>query len=464
MRLKEAIQHASGLRCVVERTDVCSPVGRRMLHDMPWLRTEPEVAEELDQVTAALHLLETEEGLACIEKIRRKLSRLRDIRTTIQRTGGNNTFDDLELFELKYFALLAEEIRMLIPQGSLTELPDLNGIVTLLDPDGNRLPHFFVYDAYSKELAALRKEIKQRKQNGEDETQIQELYFRSVEIEDRIREVLSASLREYHEALQQALDAAGWLDVVIAKAILARNWKLTRPVITRDTIGFRGLFNPELRISLEAAGKTFQPVDIRLTYGPSVITGANMSGKTVLLGSVALAQYMLQFGYYVPAETAEMVLVDEVQCSIGDGQDQLSGLSSFAAEMMRMDELAKSVRAGKRVLALIDEPARTTNPVEGRAIVNGVLEFLADYGILSLVTTHYNGITVPCRKLRVKGFAERTTGEEITLKNINDFIDYSLEEVETDEVPHEAIRIVRILGIDPEILRRIERNEELKNN
>lgn len=284
------------------------------------------------------------------------------------------------------------------------------------------------------------------------------------QIEDCIRERLSVELRKYHKALQQALDLMGWLDVVIAKAMQARDWGLTRPAITQDTASFRGLFNPELRISLEAAGKRFQPVNIRLTTGPTVITGANMSGKTVLLHSVELAQYMLQFGFYIAAERAEMALVDEVHCSVGDGQDQLSGLSSFAAEMMRMDELAKSVRAGRRVLALIDEPARTTNPVEGRAIVNGVLEFLADYEVPSLVTTHYNGIAAPCCKLKVKGFSETNAEEKITLKNINDFIDYSLEEVTTDEVPHEAIRIARILGIDPEILRRIERNEELKNN
>ena len=94
--------------------------------------------------------------------------------------------------------------------------------------------------------------------------------------------------------------------------------------------------------------------------------------------------------------------------------------------------------------------------------MNGVLEFLADYEVPSLVTTHYNGIAAPYRKQKVKGFSETNAEERITLKNINDFIDYSLEEVTTDEVPHEAIRIARILGIDPEILRRIERNEELK--
>lgn len=464
MRLKEAIQHTSGLRCVVEGMEICSSVGRRMLHEMTWLGEESAITAEHDRIASVLRLLETEAGRDRTETIRRKLALLRDIRSTIERTGDNCVFDDIELFELKFFALLAEELRPLASQGHLAELPELNGVVDLLDPEGNRLPHFFVYDAYSEELATLRKQIKARKQAGADESQVQELYFRSVEIEDRIRERLSVELRKYHEALQQALDRMGWLDVVIAKAMQARDWGLTRPAITQDTTSFRGLFNPELRISLEAAGKRFQPVNIRLTTGPTVITGANMSGKTVLLHSVELAQYMLQFGFYIAAEKAEMALVDEVHCSIGDGQDQLSGLSSFAAEMMRMDELAKSVRAGRRVLALIDEPARTTNPVEGRAIVNGVLEFLADYEVPSLVTTHYNGIAVPCRKLKVKGFSETNAEERITLKNINDFIDYSLEEVTTDEVPHEAIRIARILGIDPEILRRIERNEELKNN
>ena len=93
-----------------------------------------------------------------------------------------------------------------------------------------------------------------------------------------------------------------------------------------------------------------------------------MSGKTVLLHSVELAQYMLQFGFYIAAERAEMALVDEVHCSIGDGQDQLSGLSSFAAEMMRMDELAKSVRqAGGCWLSSTNRPARPIRSKEGRS-------------------------------------------------------------------------------------------------
>ena len=82
------------------------------------------------------------------------------------------------------------------------------------------------------------------------------------------------------------------------------------------------MFNPELRISLEAAGKRFQPVNIRLTTGPTVITGANMSGKTVLLHSVELAQYMLQFGFYIAAERAEIALW--TKCTAPSATDRIN--------------------------------------------------------------------------------------------------------------------------------------------
>lgn len=110
MRLKEAIQHTSGLRCVVEGMEICSSVGRRMLHEMTWLGEESAITAEHDRIASVLRLLETEAGRDRTETIRRKLALLRDIRSTIERTGGNCVFDDIELFELKFFALLAEEL------------------------------------------------------------------------------------------------------------------------------------------------------------------------------------------------------------------------------------------------------------------------------------------------------------------------------------------------------------------
>ena len=181
-----------------------------------------------------------------------------------------------------------------------------------------------------------------------------------------------------------------------------------------------------------------------------------MAGKTVLLKSVQLAQYLMQFGFYVPARQAGMPLVEQVLTSIGDDQDELNGLSSYAAEMLRVDEMIRQVRQRSKILVLIDELARTTNPVEGRAIVNGVVDFLTTHRVMAMVTTHYSGITAECRKLRVRGFVENRVEGNMTLKNINEFIDYSLEEDSGEEVPQEAMRIAWMLGIDRGVLERVE--------
>lgn len=155
-----------------------------------------------------------------------------------------------------------------------------------------------------------------------------------------------------------------------------------------------------------------------------------------------------------------MASVEKILMSIGDEQDELSGLSSFAAEMLRINEIVGRVKTGKRALVLVDELARTTNPEEGRMIVNGVVGFLTDRGVQALVTTHYSGISTSCRKLRVKGFVEGKVQGHISLKNINEFIDYSLEEEHGDEVPQEALRIAALLGVDGELLERMEKEKE----
>ena len=180
-----------------------------------------------------------------------------------------------------------------------------------------------------------------------------------------------------------------------------------------------------------------------------------MTGKTVLLKSIALAQTLAQFGFHVPASSAEIAPVDKIILCTTDEQDELSGLSSFAAEMTRLNKMTKHIKNGERLLVLIDELARTTNPTEGKAIVAGVLNFLSEHKVSSLITTHYT-IDTPCRKLRVKGFRLKDKNVKITIHNINNYIDYTLEESQENQVPHEAIYIAEILGISNDLLQHIK--------
>lgn len=441
---------------MMEQLNVRSSLGRRTLYELCWLNTEEEIDAELDRIAEVLEMFGKEDGKILVERIGCRLMEVRDIRGTVKHAGEQGVLDDLELFELKNFALLVVGLRDLTKDWRGIQIPDLGVVVSLLDPEATRVPHFYICDAYSAELAALRAEMKLRRQQGAEEQEIEQLYFQSIALEDGVREELSSKLRSCHFLLKQALEQVALLDVVIAKAEQALRMGLTRPGFSKKSTTLAGLFNPQLCEALRLNGKQFQPVDIILSPCATLITGANMAGKTVLLKSVALAQCLLQFGFYVPARQAEMVLVDEIQTSIGDEQDELNGLSSFAAEMLRVHAIVERIKAGRKVLVLVDELARTTNPLEGRAIVNGVVDFLTTAGTMALVTTHYSGIVAACRKLRVKGFVEEKTQGHVTLKNINEFIDYSLEEDIGDEIPHEALRIASLLGVDAGLLKRAE--------
>ena len=216
------------------------------------------------------------------------------------------------------------------------------------------------------------------------------------------------------------------------------------------------MFHPQVAFALSQHGKSFQRIDIKIPAQPTLITGANMAGKSVLLKTVALIQTMAQFGFYVPAASAKIVPVEEIFISAGDGQDEMNGLSSFASEMLRINQTVTAIKKGTKALVLIDELARTTNPAEGKAIVCGMLDFLIENAVRALITTHYS-IHLPCRKLRVKGFIELESNPKIDSKNINNYIDYSLEETTDNEVPHEAVKIAEIIGVDDDILERTKK-------
>ena len=452
MIVRKAIQEIRGFRYMAEHLDIRSGLGQKVFYDLPWYGSREEIEGELERVSKTIWAIQ-EDGRRA-EQVAARLGLVKDIRKSVERVKEGVVLDDLELFELKRLALNNGQLQELVKDWGVVCLPDLEGVLEVLDPEGTRIPHFYICDAFSEELAALRAEMKRCKQRGEEDA-AERLYAQSVEWEDRVRGQLSKDLREFAGVLGQALQEIARLDILLAKARQALALGLAKPVCGGEATVFEGLFHPQLRELLQQQGKRFQPVDLCLCAGATLVTGANMAGKTVLLKSVAVAQCLLQFGCYVPAARAEMAVVDDLMASIGDEQDELHGLSSFAAEMLRIHRMVSRVKAGERLLVLIDELARTTNPLEGRAIVDAVVEFLTEHKTMALVTTHYSGITAVCRKLRVRGFVEGQG--KVTWKNINEFMDYSLEEDEGGTVPHEALQIAALLGVDRDLLARAER-------
>ncbi|WP_081965384.1 MutS-related protein [Porphyromonas sp. COT-108 OH2963] len=464
MSIKQAIEEISGFRFMLEDLSILSPVGRRCLSESPFLTDKTEIEQALSEVELLKERLLSPEFKEPVTVMEVKLMQLRDIKGTLSSLSAKVQLTDIELFEIKNLALLAVHCRELGEQLNLSFLfvPDLEPVVDLLDPEGKRIPHFYIYDSYSPTLASLRAQIRHMAEKGYPEEEIESVRIQSVRLEDDIRTTLTAKLQEYASSLVVALNEMGHLDLLLAKAKQAIKMTLCKPSIVEEKTYFEGLFHPEVSTYLEEKGKRFQPVDVVLPQSPTVVTGANMAGKSVFLKSIALAQTLTQFGFFIPATSATVAPVKRIAIISGDGEDESRGLSSYASEMLKVNDIVLEAQKGTSMLVLIDELARTTNPVEGQAIVCGMLEFLVKENVRAVITTHY-GIDMPVRKLRVKGFREeRCTSGKVSVEHINDYIDYSLEETTARDVPHEAIRIAEIVGVNDEFLLHIKRH--LKNN
>lgn len=454
-KFRDAVKGVPGMRYVSDSWPVHSGLGQRALGEVTMLQEADALDAEYDAVESTLSTFYTPSGESQRELLEVRLCQIQDVQGSLNYLKGGTVRDDIELFEIKNFAIRAMELRVQLEEMGYTcvVLPDLDGAIAVLDPQGKRIPHFYIYDEYSEELRAARAVLKQMQGAEVDEDSVEQQRLHCVEIEDAVRRAVTRQLQPYADALSVALEGVARLDLLLGKAWMARELQLVRPRLGGDTLLLEGLEHSEVAAKLRERGRAFQRVDVTLPAGVTVVTGANMAGKSVLLQSIQLAQYMAQFGLYVAARRAELPVVDAVLTSMGDGQDHREGLSSFGAEMLRVNTIVAAAKAGRPLLVLIDELARTTNPTEGSAIVCGVVELLESQGVRAVVTTHYGDIDVPCRRLKVRGFRRDRVDGALGVDNINRYIDYSLEEDTAGEVPHEALQIAQLLGVDADLLR-----------
>jgi DNA mismatch repair protein MutS2 len=451
-RVKHTLQESRAFQYMMDALPLLSSAGKKRLLEQPFLTSPAEIEKEGGLTQQALLFIEKHDSAPLLHA----LSELRDLHGTLSLLSQGAVLDDIDLFEVKRFALSSERVTALLSdQGAaFLEIPGLAEVVETLDPEGQGIPQFYIYSAYTPRLA----EVRVRMKAGED------LRGEEQAIEDEIREALSARLRPWADRLSAALEMLAHLDLLIAKARQAREMGLCKAEISSVGANYLGLFNPAEKAFLEKENKRFQAVDIELTAGPTLVTGANMGGKTVLLKTLHLAQCLFQHGFFAPAQAAAIAPVEELFLSCGDEQSEQRGLSSFAFEMKNINRLVEAVKSGKKTLALIDELARTTNPDEGKAIVRAVLDFLQEYGVCSVVTTHYGGIESDCRKLRVKGLMTESIEGKIRFERLNELMDYSLVEADGAGPVSEGIRIAEILGVDEELIEKAKWYFEKDNN
>jgi DNA mismatch repair protein MutS2 len=276
-----------------------------------------------------------------------------------------------------------------------------------------------------------------------------------AEAEERVRARLSQVIRDRAAALDDAMRAFGALDVTIAAARFAHAHGCVAPEYdSQRRLEFtEGRFIP-LALELEREGRAFTPVSFALE-GVAVLTGPNMGGKSVCLRTCGFIAVCAAFGVPVPARHARTAIFDEIAWLGVGGDGEIGGLlSTFAREVVRLRELL--ARGRMHALVLLDEFARTTTPLEGKALLVAVIARLCEGGATGLAATHLSGVA---RAAGVRHYAVRglrgiprrpeTNDLAAALATLGASMDYTVEETSGDERGRsDAIALASLLGLD----------------
>jgi len=470
-----------GLQYALDTLHGCSPFGAEKIRRLRFYGPEEreELEAELYNVEQAARFageLKTE-----YDKIGTVLCQMKDIRNSLRRCAEGICPDHVELFEIKGYLQRLENLLPLFEK--VNEKTAFEGIafsdpapaLAVLDPENTRSRGFYIPDSSTsrlKELRVKKKALEEQLFHAEEKEKdaIRLERTRVCAEEDseemKVRAAMGKALAPLVPELLENADTAGRLDFMIQKALFAVRYGGVRPELTDGVLELTDMMNPEICDLLEEKNRRFVPVSISLGRGATVITGANMGGKSVALKTVALNALLLQAGFLVCAKKARMPLFSSVKMLFDDLQSIQSGLSGFGSEIVEFQKALEEVEQGYS-LFLLDEFARGTNPDEGAVIVQAVTRYLNGVNAISILSTHYDKVAenanahyqiiglrdIDPEAIRQELRATSDDGIEVIARHMN----YGLYRVEgRSDCPRDALNICRMLSLKPEILKNIE--------
>ena len=273
----------------------------------------------------------------------------------------------------------------------------------------------------------------------------------------KIREEIAKNIKR----LQKTATIVSTLDVLSSFAQVAEDMNYCMPIVKDDgIINIKEGRHPVIEKMIGVGN--FVPNDTYLNKDESrlsIITGPNMAGKSTYMRQVALITLMAQVGSFVPAQEAEIGVVDKIFTRVGASDDLSMGQSTFMVEMMEVASILKE--ATDKSLVILDEIGRGTSTYDGLSIAWAVAEYIADKtkcGAKTLFATHYHELIELADKIEgVKNYsiAVKEKGEDIIFLR-------KIVEGGTDE--SYGIHVARLAGVPKnvtsranEILRTLER-------
>ena len=256
------------------------------------------------------------------------------------------------------------------------------------------------------------------------------------------------------QALQADAEIIAQMDVLCNFAVIAAQNKYNRPVITdSDVLEIKGGRHPVIEQQLPV-GEPYIPNDVYLDSSSQqiiIITGPNMAGKSALLRQTALITLMAQIGSFVPADSAQIGVVDKIFTRVGAGDNISMGESTFMVEMNEASSILNNL--SNRSLVLFDELGRGTSTYDGISLAWAIVEYIHEHTAhkaRTLFATHYHELNEMEKSFgRIKNF-------HITVKEAGGKVIF-LRKLAPGGSEHSfGIHVAKLAGMPKSVLNRAE--------
>jgi DNA mismatch repair protein MutS len=278
---------------------------------------------------------------------------------------------------------------------------------------------------------------------------------RSMKLEYELFQQVRETVLDRLPEIQRSAGALAQLDVLSGFAETARLYGYCRPRIADEgTLFIHNGRHPVLEQSLTE--ERFVPNDTRLdsTVQIALITGPNMAGKSTYIRQVALLALMAHTGSFLPADDAQIDLVDRIFTRIGASDDLARGQSTFMVEMCETANILNN--ATPRSLIVLDEIGRGTSTFDGLSLAWSIVEHLHNrVGAKTLFATHYHELTELAARLpRLKNF-------NVAVREWHDQVVFLRKILEGGTDKSYGIQVARLAGVPKSVL---ERAKEILRN
>jgi len=253
----------------------------------------------------------------------------------------------------------------------------------------NKLPA----DRYERKQTLANAERFSTPELKEKERLILEAEEKSTALEYKLFVDLREQVKKAITRLQKLAAIIASLDVLQSFAVVSEDYHFVKPtLIAGHDLEIKQGRHPVVEKVL--GRQTYVPNDVSMDEQTNIllITGPNMSGKSTYMRQLALTVIMAQMGCFVPAESAQMPVFDQIFTRIGAADDLISGQSTFMVEMQEANRALSHATANS--LILFDEIGRGTATYDGMALAQAIIEFVHDQvHAKTLFSTHYHELT-----------------------------------------------------------------------